>query len=181
MEESKQGTPKAPQVEKPAKKAPVKGYLAKGYKLNPEENQTVHFYMTNFGGKVNSDPRKQEDKSKNKRLCKIDPYRFVEMFKSNFEQEDAFDNLNTPARIISIAKNIDKDTFKERFTDTMKGFSKLSGKTLSSRINESVNDCRQLKMSGSLRVIASFDDILFVPDYEGEKAVETLKTMPEDV
>lgn len=154
---------RGPKPKKPTDKAETK--VKSEY-----EGDHVVFYLTDYSamrvGMVN-DPVRKNEQWPPRKLTRMSPANFHRAFSMNYLKEGRFINIPDAKTIISMFKNLDKETILRAVDfEIRKANSRDQERTL---VSHWVNEFKTLKASGSNQVIASPDDILYCPGLDLEK------------
>lgn len=142
-----------------------------------DEENTVHFILTDRSGPRPTDPN--EEWRPARKLSKMTPEEFVNCFAPQYTANDAFVFVNTPAVIYSIAKHIDEIVFIDRYYSRYEGFGQtLKGRDLRERVKKEVENLKTIYVTNQ-QFIASYKDILWIPQDGTEDLDQLINHLPE--
>lgn len=155
---------------------------ASSFKPNEGEEGLVHYYLTVTNATPPSDPEERSKWQFPRELKKVLPITFVKAFRMHFMANDRFGNISKPEEILSIMKNLDKDTFKDRYEDVIDGWRKtIKGGALNQRIEQEFKSFLRPRLAGSPQMIMSAEDIVYIPKDKNYNGEEILKALPENL
>jgi hypothetical protein len=171
-----------PAAKKPApaaasKKKPegLKGNIDSSYVVPKGEEKSVHYRITDlavpkFGQRLD------EEKKPVKRLVKSSAVNFVNAFKMQYEGGGAFINVNTPADIYCILKNINLKVIEKQYEGIIFSATKGNIALKARKVATLLKNKKRLALNGDpSNQIVFVEDILHVPGIEGVNVDEIPK------
>lgn len=127
-------------------------------KFSIEEDRaddTVIFQMTDYSSPVSGDiTEKKEFQVLTRRMSESN---FVRFFKSNYENDGAYDKVNTAERIYSIHKDLKIEDVKERWQDSIESATSGKGKVVKDQYIEKLfKEKKKLRLNGGLQIVTHF-------------------------
>ena len=143
-----------------------KGNIDSSYVVPKGEEKSVHYRITDlavpkFGQRLD------EEKKVVKRLVKSSAVNFVNAFKMQYEGGGAFINVNTPADIYCILKNIDRKVIESQYEGIIFSATKGNPALKARKVATLVKNKKRLALNGDpSNQIVFVEDILHVPGIE---------------
>ena len=164
---------------KERKKTTLTNPINPDYLPYKDEENTVHFILTDRSGARPADPNEAIEWRPARKLSKMTPEDFVSCFGPQYTANNAFVFVNTPAVIYSIAKHMDETVFMDRYYSKYEGFRQtLKGRDLRERVKKEVENLKTIYMSNN-QYVASYKDILWIPQDDTEDLDQLNNYLPE--
>lgn len=139
---------------------PVDGSVKESYTVPPGEEGLVHYILTDYASPRPKDLSK--DFKPRKRVVKTTPEMFVRQFSDNFNANDAFADVNTPGRIVSMHLNLSADEVKTAYADDIHSATQGKPSAVSDMVKRILESKADLKLVGGNQVIKK-GDVLHIP------------------
>lgn len=164
------------EVEEEVPEGKVKANLMEGEFINKGEENNVHFYEV-----ILKDPVDITQARAFKHRKQIPAEFFVKMYQMNYLAQNAMKNVNTAAKIISIAKNITKEHAEEAYAMQIKNATEGRPADVKARfLGRLLKLKKNLHLNGSGTSYIAPEDVIHVPLAAGE-TLDILNSFPEGV
>ncbi len=166
------------------------------YKFDKSEEDLVHVRLNDYGYKRPTDWASNSNWKAPATIKKYTPQKFVEIFGAQFIGDDAFVSVDTPGKIVRLAKNMKAETIKECYSEMVYSAAKGSKEREKNKITDIASKLRHLRVGGgvggqllgpkNITVGKAFDakdngDILHIPnDPAYPFDPEELATFPDE-